>query len=198
MWFQGLLALLFIACALPAEAQDVRLLLQRLSPEQKKQVLNFIYAQQQQIDQEILCAFSQLSVESQQRTVKYLEAIQPKTDGRPQRTSVSWDRDTLFFTALDEGLTLYDSFRVTNTGTQPYVISGHQSACDCAVLSVPTQPLLPGESAVIRFELNTLGKAGRISTGIVLQDNSAPNARSILYLNGEVRPRQQRKRKPWE
>jgi Protein of unknown function (DUF1573) len=194
-WF---LLLLTATCAQTALAQDIRLLLQRLTPEQKKQVLSYIQSQQQDIDQEIICAFNQLKGDGQQRTVKYLEAIQPKADGRPQRTTVSWDRDTFFFGALDEGLTLYDSFRVTNTGTQPYLITTHQTACDCAVLSVPEQPLLPGESAVVRFELNTLGKAGQVHTGIVIHDNSSPNARTILYLSGEVRSRQVRKKKPWE
>jgi Protein of unknown function (DUF1573) len=195
---QFLLLIIAILGTQVVSAQDIRFLLQRLTPEQKKQVLSYVQAQQQNIDQEIICAFNQLNGDAQQRTVKYLEAIQPQTDGRPQRTSVSWDRDTFFFGALDEGLTLFDSFRVTNTGTQPYLITSHQTACDCTILAVPDQPLLPGESAVVRFELNTLGKAGPVRTGIVLQDNSSPNARTILYLNGEVRPRQVRKRKPWE
>jgi hypothetical protein len=63
---------------------------------------------------------------------------------------------------------------------------------------VPKQPVLPGEKAIVRFEFNSTGKAGKVSTGIVIQDNSTPNARSILMVTGTVKSKKTAQKKPWE
>jgi hypothetical protein len=48
---------------------------------------------------------------------------------------------------------------------------------------------MPGESLTMRVEFNSSGKRGRSQPGIIVYDNSSPNLRNILYLDGEVVPR---------
>lgn len=115
----------------------------------------------------------------------------------PPRTTVRLSRDTFFFGAIEAGMTVYDSVSITNTGNQPYVIRSARATCDCAVLHLPSRSLKPGESSVVRFEFDSRSKSGPVRAGLVLYDNSAPNARQIIYLVGEVRPRAGRKN-PWE
>lgn len=104
-----------------------------------------------------------------------------------EKTTVRWEPDTLFFDDIHEGYILLDSFKVTNTGEHPYVIREVKTSCDCTVLRYPKNPLMPGQSATIRVEFDSGGKAGFALPGIVIYDNSRPNARSILYLNGYIR-----------
>ncbi len=108
-------------------------------------------------------------------------------------TTVHWNRDTLEFGIIEEGAILLDSFVVTNTGAVPYEIRNVRSSCDCTVLRYPKTPVQPGKSASIRIEFDSHGKAGWTQPGIVVYDNSTPNLRSILYLNGRVVPRKKPK-----
>lgn len=107
------------------------------------------------------------------------------------RTKVRWAQDTLFFGKIEEGTILLDSFVVTNIGDKPYLIREVRANCDCTVIKYPKKPLLPGQSAALRLEFDSTRKAGPTQPGIIVYDNSSPNARSILYLDGEVTPRKQ-------
>lgn len=104
-------------------------------------------------------------------------------------TTVSWKPDTLQFGIIEEGTILLDSFVLTNTGVLPYEIRGAKASCDCTVLRYPKKTIPPGQSASIRIEFDSQGKAGLTQPGIIIYDNSSPNLRSILYLNGRVMPR---------
>lgn len=108
-------------------------------------------------------------------------------------TTVTWNRDTLDFGVIEEGVILLDSFVVTNTGTVPYQIRSVRTSCDCTVLRYPRAPIQPGKTASIRVEFDSRGKAGLAQPGIILYDNSTPNERSILYLNGRIVPRKKPK-----
>lgn len=107
------------------------------------------------------------------------------------RTKVRWAHDTLFFGKIEEGTLLLDSFVVTNIGDKPYLIRDVRASCDCTIIKYPQKPLLPGQSAALRLEFDSTRKAGPTQPGIIVYDNSSPNARSILYLDGEVTPRKQ-------
>ena len=109
------------------------------------------------------------------------------------KTTVRWEPDTLYFGDINEGMILLDSFRVTNTGEFPYVIRSVKASCDCTVLRYPKEPLAPGQSATIRVEFDSAGKAGDALPGIVVYDNSRPNMRHILYLQGHIIPRKKPK-----
>jgi hypothetical protein len=188
----------FFLSATTLSAQDVKSLLARLTTEQKLRALEYFRGIGSSLDQEIQDSYTQLDKDNQSKALRYLQAVQPETgNNRPIRTTVKWSRDTIHFGTIEEGIVYLDSITVTNNGTKPYRITGHQAACDCTVLQAPTQPLLPGEKATLRIEFNSIGKAGKVSTGIVIQDNSSPNARSILFLNGIVKSKKAKKR-PWE
>lgn len=106
-----------------------------------------------------------------------------------EKTTVRWEPDTLFFENINEGDILLDSFKVTNTGEYPYFIRSVKTTCDCTLFRVPKNPLMPGETVTIRVEFDSAGKSGVAQPGIILYDNSQPNARSIIYLSGYIIPR---------
>lgn len=110
-----------------------------------------------------------------------------------ERTTVDWAPDTLFFGDVYAGAILLDSFSVTNTGEHPYLIRDVKASCDCTVFKYPKEPVMPGETATIRIEFDSAGKAGITRPGIVVYDNSAPNQRNILYLEGFVIPKKKPK-----
>jgi hypothetical protein len=179
-------------------SQDIAQQIRRLTNAQKVQVLSYFRSIGSNLDRELLIGYQQLDQEGQSKALRYIKSLQPGVAGRPDRTTVSWSVDTLNFGVIEEGIIYIDSVKVTNTGSTPYSIVGYQTSCDCAVLQAPTYSLLPGEAAVVRVEFNSLGKAGRVQAGIVLQDNSIPNSRTILYIKGTVSPKQGVKKRPWD
>jgi Protein of unknown function (DUF1573) len=195
-----LLAIFTLLCLSGSlHAQDVKSLLSRLTTEQKLKALEYFRSVGTNLDREVEDAYNQLNKDGQSKATRYLQAIQPETGkSKPIRTTVKWSRDTINFGAIEEGIVYLDSVVVTNNGARPYQITGNLATCDCAVLYAPSQPVLPGESATVRIQFNSLGKSGKVSTGIILQDNSSPNARSILFVTGTVKSKKTAKKKPWE
>jgi len=104
-------------------------------------------------------------------------------------TRIEWNRDTLHFGEIEEGTLLLDSFIVKNIGDAPYLIRDIKTTCDCTLVKYPKKPIPPGKSGTIRLEFESVGKSGATYPGLVVYDNSSPNARSILYLNGYIIPR---------
>ena len=120
-------------------------------------------------------------------------ALSAQNAGSEEKTTAQWAPDTLFFGEINEGIILLDSFKVTNTGEHPYIIRSVKASCDCTVLRYPKEPLAPGQTATIRIEFDSAGKAGDALPGIVVYDNSRPNMRHILYLSGHIIPRKKPK-----
>jgi hypothetical protein len=116
-------------------------------------------------------------------------SLAAQSTGLQDKTTVQWEPDTLLFGEIHEGTILLDSFKVTNTGEYPYVIKSVKASCDCTVLRYPKEPLQPGQTATIRVEFDSAGKAGDALPGIIVYDNSRPNMRTIIYLSGYIIPR---------
>ena len=169
---------------------SLRPYLDTLTVAQKVDLLGYLRYQGSSIDREVAQSFLQLDKEKQDRALQYIRLELLKKLGETEdRTTVRWNRDTIQLGRVEEGESITDSFMVTNTGAKPYLIKDIKTTCDCTVIRRPTYPLMPGETAAVRVEFDTRGKAGQTPPGVVVYDNTAPNGRHIVYLNGEIVPR---------
>ncbi len=162
-------------------------LLGTLNAEQKSKVLDYAHFLGAYYGKGVEATCNLLDAKNQERVARYIAVL--KNPGKPEPTTVRWDRDTLPYGQIEEGFILLDSFMVTNTGTAPYIIQRTKCSCDCTVLHYPEFPVMPGDSAMIRIEFDSVNKVGRAIPGIILYDNSRPNRRNILYLDGFVAPK---------
>ena len=169
----------------PAPNKDWR----NLPIEEKLRLLEYMRTIGGNIDQEIQQMFARLDSADQHKAGLYVQSLQQST-GDAMRTYVRWSHDTVRVGKITEGTFYLDSVRVTNIGTQPYEIGHIKTSCDCTVIRHPTFPVMPGETAVVRLEFDSRTKRGAFIGGIVIYDNSRPNSRSILYMEGEVVPKQ--------
>ncbi len=128
-----------------------------------------------------------LDTTGQRRVADYVRFLQ--RPGDPEPTTVRFQRDTISFGTVNEGYILLDSFVVINTGSHPYVVSSSKGSCDCTMLSIPKYPVMPGDSATVRVEFDSYRKAGKTLAGVIIYDNSRPNRRNILYIEGNVKPK---------
>jgi hypothetical protein len=197
-----LLLVHFMAFSWPVLAQkehikDIRPLLKSLTPEQKLQLLNYLRHLGADIDNEIQQAYERVAMTNQHYVVEHIGLLK-KGESNWTPAEVKWNRDTLQFGKISEGTHIIDSFAVRNTGATPYLIRGTKTTCDCLILKSPDHPVMPGETAIVRFEFDSRGKRGVAIPAIIIYDNSFPNKRSILYLKGEITPRKKIRKNPWE
>ncbi|MEY3194550.1 MAG: hypothetical protein RIQ78_647, partial [Bacteroidota bacterium] len=158
-----------------------------LHPEQRSKVLEYTHYLGAFHGKSVEASYLQLSPKNQHRVFQFIAFL--TNPGKPEPTTVRWTRDTLSFGSIEEGFILMDSFTVINTGNAPYTIESTKSSCSCTVLRYPTFPVMPGDTATIRVEFDSMNKAGHAQPGIILFDNSRPNKRNILYLDGTIEPR---------
>lgn len=158
-----------------------------LSAEQKEKVLDYAHFLGAYYGKSLEVTCKLLDARSQGRVMQYIGVL--KNTGKPEPTTVQWLRDTLSYKEIDEGFIYIDSFTVINIGAAPYIINSTKSGCDCTVLHYPDFPVMPGDTATVRVEFDSSKKVGRARPGVILYDNSRPNRRNILYLDGIVLPK---------
>ena len=68
---------------------------------------------------------------------------------------ISVDKDVHDYGTIEQGANGECVFTVTNTGTEPLIISLCKGSCGCTVPVCPTEPIAPGASAKITVKYNT-------------------------------------------
>ena len=80
------------------------------------------------------------------------------------------------------------TFKFTNTGSIPLIISGASSSCGCTVPKWPEEPIPPGGTGEISAKFNTEGKHNAQKKMIQVTANTYPNETSVT-LKGMVLPK---------
>lgn len=76
-------------------------------------------------------------------------------------------------------------FRFTNTGTEPLLVQKPKSSCGCTIPSWPNEPILPGESDVIKVTYRT-NRPGNINKTVTVTSNAVDNPTVVLRIKGRV------------
>ena len=76
-------------------------------------------------------------------------------------------------------------FRFTNTGNEPLLVQKPKSSCGCTIPSWPNEPILPGESEVIKVTYRT-NRAGIINKTVTVTSNAVKNSTVVLRIKGRV------------
>ena len=79
-------------------------------------------------------------------------------------------------------------FTFTNTGTEPLIISKAKCSCSCLTETWSTEPILPGESNVVRIRYD-MKRPGMIRKSIWVYSNAINSPITILRIKGNVLPK---------
>ncbi len=101
---------------------------------------------------------------------------------------LKFETETHDFGDLNEGPVATYTFKVTNTGNAPVVISRAMASCGCTTPEWSKDPILPGASSAIKVGYNTSGRPGAFKKTITVTSN-AENSTVILKINGTVTPK---------
>ena len=76
-------------------------------------------------------------------------------------------------------------FRFPNTGNEPLLVQKPKSSCGCTIPSWPKEPILPGETEVIKVTYRT-NRVGNINKTVTVTSNAISNPTVVLRITGRV------------
>lgn len=108
------------------------------------------------------------------------------TDVVQDSTSMSVDRmDHDFGDIADNAGNVDTKFVVTNTGSNPLLISEAKGSCGCTVPDYPRDPIQPGESRDILVSFDPAGKEGAQKKTVTIMANTEP-AKTVINLRSNI------------
>jgi hypothetical protein len=110
------------------------------------------------------------------------------TQVTPQPTSkavIVVDKEVHDYGTIEQGANGECTFTVTNTGTEPLIISLCKGSCGCTVPVCPQEPIAPGASATITVKYNT-NNAGPINKSVTITSNASNEPSKTVRISGNV------------
>ena len=101
-----------------------------------------------------------------------------------ETTTVVYETDVHDFGTLKVGDNGTCEFKFTNTGKVPLIITGAKGSCGCTVPDWPKEPILPGQSNVIKATYDTKRVGAFTKTVTVTSNDKEVN--KILTIKGVV------------
>ena len=97
----------------------------------------------------------------------------------------SFSEESYDFGTVIEGVQAKHTFKFTNTGDAPIVISGVRASCGCTTPSWPKEPITPGETGEITAIYNSKGRVGVFNKSIRITSNATEPSKT-LFIKGNV------------
>jgi hypothetical protein len=100
---------------------------------------------------------------------------------------MAWDKNAYDFGDIEQGEKVEFTFRFSNTGTEPLIITNVTTQCGCTTpKGWPRDPVLPGGSGEITLSFNSSGKNGRQNKVATIVSNAVNSDGAQLVLSGNV------------
>ena len=109
---------------------------------------------------------------------------QTSTDEGPL---LSWEKSNYDFGDIPQGERVEYTFRFSNTGTEPLMITNVTTQCGCtAPKGWPRDPVRPGERGEITIIFDSSGKSGRVNKVATVMSNAANKDGAQVLLSGNI------------
>ena len=107
------------------------------------------------------------------------------TETSKKQAAIKFDKEEHDFGTLLQGEVVTYSFRFTNVGNMPLIISDVGSSCGCTVGDYPREPIAPGKQGNIKVTYDSKGHHGFQSRVLTVLSNTNP-AKTVLRIKGTV------------
>ena len=100
----------------------------------------------------------------------------------------SFDQEEHNFAQIRDGDIVSHTFRFTNSGEAPLIISKATAACGCTVPQWPKQPIPVGGSGEIQVQFDSSNKPGMQNKVVTITANTESKVKKLL-IRAQVNPR---------
>lgn len=96
---------------------------------------------------------------------------------------IAWEKSTHDFGDMAQGDKVEQTFKFTNTGNEPLVITNVEVTCGCTLpKSWPRDPIMPGSKGEITLAFNSTGKLGKQNKVVTIVSNASnPDGKQIVF-----------------
>jgi hypothetical protein len=106
--------------------------------------------------------------------------------GDPEKMpEIVFDKTEYDFGTIIEGEEVEHTFRFTNTGKSPLIITNAFGDCGCTVPEFPREAIAPNKSGTIKVKFNSAGKVGENKKKVTVESN-AKTAQTIIHIKSTV------------
>lgn len=100
-------------------------------------------------------------------------------------TIIKYEKDEYNFGKVTQGQVVEHTYKFTNIGKEPLIISNCQASCGCTIPEWPRDPIAPGATGEITAKFNTTGKQGEQKKIVTVTANTEP-AQTFITIAGMV------------
>ncbi len=125
--------------------------------------------------------FLSLAVLFATASASYAQTGQPLTGG----AKITIDKEVHDYGTIKQNANGACEFLVTNTGSEPLIISNAKGSCGCTVPEWPKAPILPGKSATMTVRYDTK-RVGPINKNVTITSNDSGNENIVVRIKGNV------------
>lgn len=104
------------------------------------------------------------------------------------QAKITFDKTEHDFGRLLQGEIVSYSFKFTNTGNAPLVISAVNKSCGCTASEYTKQPIAPGEGGQIKLTYDSNGHSGFQNKTVTVVTNTNPAATALRIKAEVVKP----------
>lgn len=119
--------------------------------------------------------------DNRNQTIKTSTELTQEVINTHGSTTMAFDSTTHDFGTVEEGEKVRHSYIVTNTGTNPLIITDVVVSCGCTVPNYNKEPILPGKTGEIEIEFNSNNRVGKQSKNILVHSNAVGSPMSINF-----------------
>mgnify|MGYP001567193528 FL=1 len=97
---------------------------------------------------------------------------------------ITFDSEVIDYGTIAQNADGVRTFKFTNTGNAPLIISNAKGSCGCTVPTWPKQPINPGKKAEIKVKYAT-NRVGPINKSVTVTSNAGTPTK-VLRIKGNV------------
>ncbi|MAJ98735.1 MAG: hypothetical protein CMD07_05655 [Flavobacteriales bacterium] len=102
-----------------------------------------------------------------------------------QAQEINFEKEIHNFGEFDQyGNGTYE-FKFTNSGSAPLIISNAKGSCGCTVPVWPKEPILPGNSNVIKVKYDTK-RVGAFNKSVTISSNAITDPTKVIRIKGKT------------
>lgn len=102
----------------------------------------------------------------------------------PNAAEITFENETHDYGTIKQGANGDCEFKFKNTGKEPLIISNARGSCGCTVPTFPKEPIMKGQTAVIKVHYDTK-RVGAFTKTVTIESN-AKTATKVLTIKGLV------------
>lgn len=98
---------------------------------------------------------------------------------------ISVDKEVHDYGTIAQGADGTCEFTVTNTGTEPLILTRCKGSCGCTVPKCEKAPIKPGETSSISVKYDT-NRVGPINKSVTITSNAVNEPTKVVRIKGKV------------